>query len=112
MIAGRIIPAMVTTTSLITGVVMFEIAKIICIPREKWNLQVFRNSFNNLAVAFTAFSDPIAPATQTYGPPANPKAKSWTLWDRFEIDMGRDITLQEFMDFSVGIPAVRYRFRL
>eukprot|EP00759_Apiculatamorpha_spiralis_P024831 PhF_6_TR27979/c0_g1_i1/m.41415/K03178/UBE1, UBA1; ubiquitin-activating enzyme E1 len=99
MIAGRIIPAMVTTTALITGIVLMEVAKLVCVPKANWSLTLFRNSFVNLAVAFTAFSDPIAPKVNHYGPASNPKLVSWTLWDIIEIDLGRDVTFQELMDY-------------
>ena len=45
---------------------------------------------------FVSFSEPIAAPKKTVG--ANGKM-SWTLWDRFDVDEGRDLTLAEFLDY-------------
>jgi ubiquitin-activating enzyme E1 len=84
-IAGNIIPAMITTTALITGVCGFEILKF-CQGKKK---EAFRNSFNNIAHNTSQFSEP--------GEPEKEFAGKWTVWDRFEISEGKDITLEEFL---------------
>jgi len=86
-IAGKIIPAMVTTTAVVSGLVCLELLKVI----QKKPLELLKNGFINLALPFTAFSEPLQP----------PKTKiregwEWTLWDRIEVQ--GDITLQEFLD--------------
>jgi len=95
-IAGRIIPAIATTTALVTGLICMELYKIVGTPRKELKIDAYKSAFVNLAIPFMTLSEPSAPAKTK----AMLKGKewNWTAWDSLDMNLG-DITMGEFMNY-------------
>lgn len=88
LIAGKIIPAIATTTSVVAGLVTIELYKLV---QGFKTLDRFRNTFLNLALPFVGRSEPLPAQKSKY------YDIEWTLWDRFEV-VG-EMTLHDFIEY-------------
>nr|XP_045598563.1 ubiquitin-like modifier-activating enzyme 1 [Procambarus clarkii]XP_045598564.1 ubiquitin-like modifier-activating enzyme 1 [Procambarus clarkii]XP_045598566.1 ubiquitin-like modifier-activating enzyme 1 [Procambarus clarkii] len=84
-IAGRIIPAIVTSTALVSGLVALELIKVAQGHRD---ITCYKNSEFNLGLCKFCVSQPEPAPENTYN------GVTWTPWDRFEVE--GDFTLEEF----------------
>ncbi|CAI9097290.1 OLC1v1033679C1 [Oldenlandia corymbosa var. corymbosa] len=75
-IAGRIIPAIATSTAMATGLVCLELYKVLDGGHK---LEDYRNTFANLALPFVSIAEPVPPKVIKH------QDMSWTVWDRWII---------------------------
>lgn len=86
-IAGRIIPAIATTTAMATGLVCLELYKVIL----NHQVENYRNTFANLALPLFSMAEPVPPKIIKHG------NLSWSVWDRWVI--AGNLTLRELLDW-------------
>ncbi|XP_069500261.1 ubiquitin-like modifier-activating enzyme 7 [Ambystoma mexicanum] len=92
LIAGKIIPAIATTTSVVAGLVCLELYKLVLgLP----SISSYRNSSLDLAQVIFAFFEPLRARPKKF------QQKEYTLWDRFDVQGiqadGREMTLRELL---------------
>ncbi|RAL42333.1 hypothetical protein DM860_012116 [Cuscuta australis] len=75
-IAGRIIPAIATSTAMATGLVCLELYKVLAGGHK---VEDYRNTFANLALPLFSMAEPVPPKVIKH------LDMSWTVWDRWEI---------------------------
>ncbi|XP_078589545.1 ubiquitin-like modifier-activating enzyme 6 [Branchiostoma floridae x Branchiostoma japonicum] len=89
-IAGRIVPAIATTTAAVAGLVSIELVKVVLGSP----LEHYRNCFLNLALPVMVFSEPAPPEKSVIR-----EGLTVTLWDKWDIHGNKDFTLKQFLGY-------------
>ncbi|KAF9593372.1 hypothetical protein IFM89_022071 [Coptis chinensis] len=76
-IAGRIIPAIATSTAMATGLVCLELYKVVDGGHK---VEDYRNTFANLALPLFSMAEPVPPKVLKH------RDMSWTVWDRWIVN--------------------------
>jgi len=94
-ILGKLIPAITTSTGLISGLICLEIYKLS--KNNEHKLTDYRTSFFNLALPLMTMAPPL-PCSKHY---VYKKGKlwDWTLWDNIEIQNAKNMTVQDLIDY-------------
>lgn len=85
-IAGRIIPAIATSTAMATGLVCLELYKVLSGTHRA---EDYRNTFANLALPLFSMAEPVPPKVVKHND------MRWTVWDRWIIR--GNVTLRELL---------------
>jgi ubiquitin-activating enzyme E1 len=101
-IAGKIIPALATTTSIVSGLVAIELYKII--NSSEYKIEKFKNTFVGLGVCFMGASEPITCKNKKVG------ELDINIWTNIKYN---DMILEEFIkkihrDYKVKIEQIMY----
>jgi ubiquitin-activating enzyme E1 len=106
MIAGKIIPAIATTTAMVTGLVSAELLKLVLHKAGKikeLKVELFKNAFVNLALPMWLLSEPMPPlktVSKDHDPvvmgPVKAMPEGFTPWEKLEITGLK--TLRELSD--------------
>jgi len=96
-IAGNIIPAIATSTALVTGLIAMEFYKLLFAGDEERRIEDYRSCFVNLALPLVTMSEP-GKCEETV---VFKKGAEWryTLWDSLEIENGREWTVQRLLEY-------------
>ncbi|XP_072037790.1 LOW QUALITY PROTEIN: ubiquitin-like modifier-activating enzyme 6 [Amphiura filiformis] len=89
-IAGRIVPAIATTTAAVSGLATLELIRYV----KGAELEEYRNCFLNLGLAIMMFSEP-GPATTTVIKPG----LTFTQWDMWHVQGNPDFKLADFVKY-------------
>jgi ubiquitin-activating enzyme E1 len=87
-IAGRIIPAIATSTAMATGLVCLELYKVL---NGGHTVEDYRNMFANLALPLFSMAEPVPPKVIKH------RDTKWTVWDRWQLK--GNPTLKELLEW-------------
>lgn len=100
MIAGKIIPAIATTTASVTGLAMIELLKLL----QQKDLEAFKDSSNSLGLNMYLLQEPAPPekAKDEYDVVEMSEVKckppGFTKWDSTLIELSSEATLGDFLE--------------
>lgn len=116
-VSGKIIPAIATTTAVVSGLTVLEIFRHVINLFRPDNPLPPKNAFLDLGMPFLALTDVVAPQVHSYT--AGGETREYTLWSRIELrdaplrqlldDLGR-ILGQEITMVSIGSKIVYWNF--
>lgn len=101
-IAGNIIPALVTTTSVVAGLCMMEMYKIL---QGNTDIEKYRNTYINLSLPLISYSEPVKCDKFIFND------KEFTIWDNIKIDNCKIISelIEEIEErYECGIEQICY----
>jgi len=102
--AGKIIPALATTTAMVCGLTELEFCKLV-LGLESQGISKFRNSNINLGTATFNVFEPDEAITYDNGVP-----KGFTSWDKLTVDVG-NLTCGELMQYlNMTYPGLEFSF--
>jgi ubiquitin-activating enzyme E1 len=106
MIAGKIIPAMISTTALVSGLQCLELIKAIQV--EDKTIDSFRSSFANIALPLFVFQSPLPCEEKEICP-----GVKTSIWTSFNHNAPKDETVGQFIDamrkkFGVKVESIIY----
>lgn len=112
-VAGRIVPAMVTTTAAITGLMLMQLMRLAHQSEGKpaFSLESFQEAQLDLATNLLALAEPQPPkATRSVAGKFRAIPEGFTVWDQFEIRLG-DVTVQRLAvwlgkEYNVKVNAI------
>ena len=101
-IAGKIIPAIASTTSIISGLVSIELYKLV--NSKDYKIENFKNTFLGLGVCFMGSSEPVSCINKKLG------NLDITLWTKLQFN---DITIQNIINefnnkYKLNIDQIMY----